>query len=84
MAPYRLLPTKRFEDDFRELPKRVQGQVLKALERIQAGPHHGRRLVNVAVGRWRYRVGHYRIRYDIDGQVIVLHVVRHRKDVYRS
>lgn len=84
MAQLRLVPTKRFEDDFRELPRKIQRQVLQALTRIQADPHHGRRLVNVPVGKWRYRVGDYRIRYDIDGQVIVLHVVRHRKDVYRS
>ncbi len=70
MARFRLVPTKRFEDDFRDLPKRVQGQVLKALERIQVDPHHGRRLVNVTVGRWRSRVGDYRIRYDIEGQVV--------------
>jgi mRNA interferase RelE/StbE len=84
VAPFRLVPTRRFEDDFRELPKRVQGQVLKALERIQADPHHGQKLVNVRVGQWRYRVGDHRIRYDIEGQIIILHVVRHRREVYRG
>jgi len=61
MARFQLLPTKRFEGDFRGLPKKVQGQVLKALERVQADPYGGRRLVNVKIGRWRFRVGDYRI-----------------------
>lgn len=84
MTAFRLVPTRRFEDDFRVLPKNVQGQVLKALDRIQSAPHRGQKLVNVKVGQWRYRVGAYRVRYDIDGQTVILHIVRHRKDVYRT
>jgi mRNA interferase RelE/StbE len=80
---FRLVPTKRFEDDFRELPKKVQGQVLRALDRIVAEPRRGQKLANVPVGQWRYRVGDYRIRYDLAGQAVILHVVRHRKEVYR-
>ena len=83
MSRFRLVPTKRFEDDFRELPKKIQGQVLKALERIQTDPHRGQKLTGAEVGQWRYRVDDYRIRYDIERQAIVLHVVRHRKEVYR-
>ncbi len=84
MPRFRVVPTKRFEDDFRELRSKIQGQVLKALERIAADPHRGQKLTQVKVVRWRYRVGDYRIRYDIEGQDVVLHVVRHRKEVYRS
>ncbi len=84
MPQFRLVPTKRFEDDFRDLPKKIQGQVLKALTRIQDNPHRGQKLTGVKVGEWRYRVGDYRIRYDVDRQTVILHVVRHRKEVYRS
>jgi len=83
MPGFTVVPSRRFEDDFRDLPKEIQGQVLKALERIQTDPHRGRKLGGVAVGQWRYRVGDYRIRCDIKGSVIYLHVVRHRKEVYR-
>ena len=83
MPGFTIVPSKRFEDDFRDLPKEIQGQVLKALERIQTDPHRGRKLGGVAVGKWRYRVGDYRIRYDIKGSVVYLYVVRHRKEVYR-
>jgi len=83
MRPYALVPSKLFEDDFRDLPQKIQGQVLKALERIVADPHRAQRLKGVPIGQWRYRVGDYRIRYDIEGFRIYLHVVRHRKEVYR-
>ncbi len=82
MPRFHLVPTKNFEDDFQNLPKKVQGQVLKALERIEADPHRGQKLVATKVAQWRYRVGDYRIRHDIETSVVVLHVARHRKEVY--
>lgn len=83
MPEFTLVPSKRFEDDFRTLPKEVQSRVLRALSLIQADPFRGQKLKGVAIGRWRYRVGDYRIRYDIEGSAIYLHIVRHRKEVYR-
>ena len=84
MAEFRTIPSKRFEDDFRELPKKIQGQILKALDRIKHDPYSGLKLRGVEIGEYRYRVGDYRIRYDIEGRTIYLHVVRHRKEVYRD
>ena len=83
MADFTVAPSKRFEDDFRALPKDVQRQVLSAINRIRGDPHRGQKLRLVELGRWRYRVGDYRIRYDIEGSIVRLHVVRHRKDVYK-
>ncbi len=83
MPEFTLVPSRRFEDDFRDLPKEVQRQVLNALNRIKADPHRGQKLRGVDIGIWRYRVADYRIRYDVEGSTIYLHVVRHRKDVYR-
>lgn len=83
MPEFVVVPSRRFESDFRALPKDVQRQVLLAIGRIRTIPHRGRRLRGVSVGEWRYRVGDYRIRYDIVGTTIYLHIVRHRQDVYR-
>ena len=33
---------------------------------------------------WRIRVGDYRIRYDIEGDRVLLYRVRHRRDIYRD
>ena len=83
MPAYGLVFAKRFEDDFEKLPTKIQGQVLNALRRIQDNPFHAQKLKGISLGQWRYRVGDYRIRYDVVGQAIHLYVVRHRKDVYR-
>lgn len=84
MPLFHLVPTKQFEDDFKKLPAKVQGQVLKALQRIERAPHRAQKLAGVKLGRWRYRVGDYRIRYDIEKNIIVLKIVRYRKEVYRG
>lgn len=84
MARFRLVPTRGFEDDFRELPTKVQHQILKALERIKASPYRGQKLTGIKAGQWRHRTGDYRIRYDIEGNAVVLKLVRHRKEVYRT
>jgi len=83
MPEFAVAPSKRFEDDFRTLPKDIQRQVLNVINRIKANPHRGQKLRRVAVGEWRYRVGDYRIRYDIEGLTVYFHVVRHRQDVHR-
>ncbi|HEY6102807.1 MAG TPA: type II toxin-antitoxin system RelE/ParE family toxin [bacterium] len=90
MPEFAVVPSKRFEDDFRTLSKDTPRQVLNAIGRIRANPHRGQKLRGVRVGEWRYhvgewryRVGDYRIRYDIRGPHVYLHVVRHRKDLYR-
>ena len=83
MPEVTVVPSRRFEDDFRTLPKDIQRQVLNAINRIKANPRRGQKLRGVAVGEWRYRVGDYRIRYDTEGLTVYLHVVRHRQDVHR-
>ena len=83
MPEFTVVPSRRFEDDFRALPKEIQSQVLSAISRIKANPRRGQKLRGVKIGEWRYRVGDYRVRYDIERSTIYLHVVRHRQDVYR-
>ena len=33
-------------------------------------------------GRWRTRAGVYRLRYDIQDDIVTLHSINHRKDAY--
>jgi mRNA interferase RelE/StbE len=59
-------------------------RVLEVLEVLQENPQQGSQLTNVPIGKWRIRVGDYRIRYDIEGDQVLLYRVRHRKDIYRE
>ena len=38
-------------------------RVLEVLEALQENPQQGSQLTNVPIGKWRIRVGDYRIRY---------------------
>lgn len=84
MTAFEIVPTRVFTKDFRRLPRQVQSRVLDALEAIQKNPYRGRKVQAVETGMWRWRVGPYRIRYDIEGHDIVLLRVRHRSEIYRD
>ena len=79
--------TPSFRRDLEALPAGVQKKVLDALRQLEAnpfGPMKVKRLKGKGIGQWRLEVWPYRVRYDVDGQEIVLYRVRHRKDVYRE
>jgi mRNA interferase RelE/StbE len=84
MPRYSLVIARRFRQDLRRLNAQMHRRVLEVLERLQEDPFQGQRLTNVAIGQWRIRVGDYRIRYDIEGEQILLYRVRHRREIYQD
>jgi mRNA interferase RelE/StbE len=84
MSRYQLVISNRFRRDLRRLPALAHRRVLEALAALEQNPYEGTQLTNVALGAWRIRVGDYRIRYDIEGNQVLLYRVRHRRDIYRD
>ena len=80
---YRLVFTKRFTKDFRKLSKQNQVRVRNSLDDLKGNPYRGRKLQNAEIGKYRWRVGTIRIRYDIEDKDVVLLRVLKREDVYR-
>jgi mRNA interferase RelE/StbE len=69
-------------DDLRALPKREAEQILRKIQRLEAGLHGNiKRLQNADVA-FRLRMGDYRVLFDVVGDKIVMQSVGHRKDVY--
>jgi mRNA interferase RelE/StbE len=81
---YELVISNRFRRDLRRLDAPMHRRVLAALDALQANPYQGQQLTEVPIGQWRIQVGDYRIRYDIEGNRVLLYRVRHRKDIYRE
>jgi mRNA interferase RelE/StbE len=81
---FALVISPRFRRDLRRLDAQVHRRVLVALDALQANPYQGQQLTDVQIGQWRIRVGDYRIRYDIEGNRVLLYRVRHRRDIYRE
>ena len=84
---YKLVPSKTFLKDLRKIAPESKSRVNKALLELKQDLFSARdikKLANVEIGCWRLRIGDYRLRYDIVGQEIRLHIIRHRKDAYRK
>jgi mRNA interferase RelE/StbE len=84
-APFEARYTRAFLTDLQKLEPSLQGRIVRALETklLQDPFGHGRKLVGkTGPGQWRFRVGDYRIRFDIEGQSLIFYRVRHRREIY--
>ena len=82
---YRVIPTDPFLRDLKKIDPKVAKKTLDKIDELEANPYIGKKLTNLPFGRWRVKVSKdYRIRYDIEGDEVVLKMIRHRKDVYKK
>jgi len=58
-------------------------RILEAIDTLKENPYRGKKLQGVGVGQWRFRVGDYRIRYDIIEETVLILRIGHRREVYR-
>lgn len=75
------------EKDFKSLPKTTILRVFKQILRLQNDPFPPQsNKLSGMTHFYRIRVGDYRIVYDVDEktEIVVIHYVRHRRDVYRQ
>lgn len=73
------------EKDLRRLPTAVLGRVAGWIDRLQTEPFPRQSLkLKDADGKYRLRVGDYRIVYEVDveGKSVTIHSIRHRSRVY--
>ena len=76
----------RARNDIQSLDSVVQKRVAKKLKFYldQDDPiQYAKKLVDSKVGNYRWRIGNFRAVFDIDGNVIKLLRIQHRKDVYK-
>jgi len=82
--PYKAALTRNFLGQLNKLPKNVKNRVLKAVDELIRNPFLGVRLRGELRGRWRWRVGKYRMIYRIDqtSKLVVFLDVGLRKKIY--
>jgi mRNA interferase RelE/StbE len=82
--PYEAALTRNFLRQLNKLPKNVKSRVLKAVDELIRNPFLGVRLRGELRGRWRWRVGKYRMIYRIDetSKLVVFLDVGLRKKIY--
>jgi len=72
--------------DIVKLDKTTQQRIAKKLQYyLQQDDSliYARKLVHSKIGSYRFRVGHFRIVFDINGVNLNVLSIQHRKDVYR-
>lgn len=81
---YRAALTKRFLRELRKQPDEVKERTLRAIDEIIANPFSGVKLRGELEGRWRWRIGEYRIIYIIDDSrhLVVFLDIGPRKSIY--
>lgn len=74
------------EKDLRRLPGAVAQRARRGIERLADDPRAGKPLVGELAPFWSYRVGDYRIVYEIRQEEIVVLIVMvgNRRDVYEK
>jgi mRNA interferase RelE/StbE len=82
---YRLVYTQRASKDIQKLEPKVKSRIGKALLRFEADPlGYAKSLANADLGNYRFRVGDYRIIFDLVADKIVVLRVGHRRDIYKG
>lgn len=77
--------TERAAKDIAKLDRAAQERIKKTLERYKEAPfHYARKMVDPKLGSYRFRIGEYRVIFDIEGDKIVILRVGHRREIYRG
>ncbi len=86
MDSYEIVFKPSVEKDLRRLPGKLVARIIRRIEELKLDPFPRQAVKLSGTERlYRIRVGDYRIIYEVDTEVkrIVIHYVRHRREVYR-
>lgn len=71
---------------FKKLPKDIQIRIIKKLDFFCAQDDpvdFAEPLTKSDLGQYRFRIGDYRISFDVENEILIIHDVNHRKNIYR-
>ncbi len=73
------------EKQFAKLDQQTQSLISKKLDFFASAPDplaFAKRLTNMDLGRYRFRIGDYRLIFDVIGETIVVLAIGHRREIY--
>ncbi len=81
---YKLLYTKSAVKDIKKLDSVVKKRLADKIEEYSTDPiHTAKRLTNTLIGQYRWRIGNYRVIFDIHGKEVIILRVGHRREIYK-
>jgi mRNA interferase RelE/StbE len=82
---YVLVYTRRAEKDINKLDLETKERIGRTLLRFSTDPlHFAEKLSDFNLGSYRFRIGDYRVVFDLEGTDIVVLRVGHRREIYRK
>ena len=82
---YKIVYTSRAAKDLAKLEPSAKERIRETLERYMEAPlDYARKMVDPALGSYRFRIGDYRIIFDIESEELVILRVGHRREIYRG
>ena len=81
---YRLVYTQKAVRDIDRLDAGVKKRIGTPLLRFKDNPiQYAERLTDPELGGYRFRIGDYRVIFDIEGKDIIVLRAGHRKEIYK-
>jgi len=81
---YDIILTNRAVTDIYKLDPSIKRRIGKKLRQYAADPYYyATKLNREELGSFRFRVGDYRIIFDVDGNNIIILRVGHRSEIYK-
>lgn len=78
--------TKQAVKDISRLPKNYQRQIIKKLDFFVHSDKplaYAKKMIDSELGEYRFRVGDYRVIFDVEKTFIKILTIGHRREVYR-
>ncbi|HWP90636.1 MAG TPA: type II toxin-antitoxin system RelE/ParE family toxin [Thermodesulfobacteriota bacterium] len=81
---YKITYHENVKEDLEDLPKKEATRIVKKLEAVLSErPGSFPQLKGKYAGLRKFRVGNYRVIFEIMGNEVIVLMIGHRKDVYR-
>lgn len=81
---YKIVFTKRTMKDISKLEPEIKEKRGDALRRYGKDPlNYARKMMDPSLGSYRFRIGDYRVIFDIEADEMIVLRVGHRREIYR-
>ena len=81
---YKIVFTRQALKDLENIDKKIQNRIALKLKEYAKEPlRYARKLIHLRIGTYRFRIGDYRMIFDIDNENIVILRIGHRRSIYK-
>lgn len=81
---FKVVITDRALKDIDNLTQDVKKRIASKLKEYSNDPlNYSRKLTDPKIGTYRFRIGDYRVIFDIEDETIIVPRIGHRKDIYK-